>query len=215
MSSRLVPDILFREYADAISTKMALHGAWFFQLKKDRNGELKLLEMAPRIAGTMALNRVRGINFPLLSIYEQERIHVTIMENNVDVVIDRALINRYRHSVKYSAVYVDLDDTLILDGSVNTNLIQFLFQCINGGIRLVLLTKHDGNVDHTLQKHRLSKLFDEVVHLDKKACKADYIREPDAILIDDSFSERKAVHDRLRIMTFDCSMLEMLMNERS
>jgi carbamoyl-phosphate synthase large subunit len=215
MSCPLAKDSLFHEYAEAISKKIEFHGAWFFQLKRDQNGVLKILEMAPRIAGTMALNRVRGINFPLLSIYEQERIPITIMENNVDVDIDRALVNRYRHSIQYGSVYVDLDDTLILNGSVNTNLIQFLYQCINEKIRLVLLTKHDGVVEHILQTHRLRQLFDDVFHIDKAACKADYIKEPDAILIDDSFSERKTANDKLGIMTFDCSMIEMLMNERS
>ena len=91
MSSRPVREKLFHEYARAISAKIDFSGAWFFQMKKDRKGMLKLLEIAPRIAGTMALHRVLGINFALLSIYEQERILLTILANHVDVEIDRAL----------------------------------------------------------------------------------------------------------------------------
>jgi hypothetical protein len=79
----------------------------------------------------------------------------------------------------------------------------------------VLLTKHDGDLKRTLRKYRLSELFDGIVQLERTACKADYIQEPDAILIDDSFSERKAVNDKLGILTFDCSMIEMLINERT
>jgi len=214
MKSRLVHEEIFHGYAASISKKMEFHGAWFFQMKKDRQGKLKLLEVAPRIAGTMALNRVRGVNFPLLSIYEQERIPVQIMMNQVDVEIDRALVNRYRHNVRYRTVYVDLDDTLILHGRVNTALVQFLYQCVNESIRLVLLSRHDGNVERTLQLHRLGSLFDAVIQIDRKASKADYIREADAILIDDSFRERMDVHCRLGIMTFDCSMIEMLLDER-
>lgn len=215
MNSRPVDEKLFRDYAYAISAKLAFHGAWFFQLKRDRKGMLKLLEVAPRIAGTMALHRVQGINFALLSIYEQENIFLRILANDVDMEIDRALVNRYSHKLKYSVVYLDLDDTLILNNCVNINLVQFLYQCINGRIRIVLLTKYSGDLKQALREHRLSELFDEIVQMERTACKADYIREPDAILIDDSFSERKAVNDKLGILTFDCSMIEMLINERA
>ena len=214
MNSRLVRNKIFMEYADAISRRLNLHGAWFFQLKKDANGIYKLLEIAPRIAGTMALHRVQGVNFPLLSIYEQERISIEIMVNSLDVEIDRALVNRYRHNLKYSVVYVDLDDTLILNGIVNVNFVKYLYQCINKGIRIVLLTKHTSDIDRTLRKHRLTGIFDEVIQLAQTDLKSDVINETDAILIDDSFSERKVAKEKLGILTFDNSMLEMLFDEK-
>lgn len=214
MHSCPVHDDVFAEYARKISDKLALYGAWFFQVKRDRHDVLKLLEMAPRIAGTMALHRVQGVNFALLSIYEQERMPIGILLNQVTVEIDRALVNRYRHSVRYGTVYVDLDDTLILNGAVNVQLVAFLYQCLNAGIRIVLLTKHEADVDQTLRNYRLVEIFDEIIHIDQPAEKWNFIREPDAILIDDSFSERKSVSERLGILTFDCSMLEMLMDDR-
>jgi len=162
----------------------------------------------------MALHRVQGINFALLSIYEQERIPIEILVNKIDVEIDRALINRYKHNLRYSVVYVDLDDTLILNGVVNVNIMRFLTQCINSGIRIVLLSKHLADIDQTLKKYRLNGFFHEVVLLEQSNNKADYIRESDAILIDDSFRERKAVSDKLDIFTFDCNMIEMLIDER-
>ena len=36
-----------------------------FSIKKDYDGTLKLLEVAPRIGGTMATHRVIGVNFAL------------------------------------------------------------------------------------------------------------------------------------------------------
>jgi hypothetical protein len=215
MDSRPTHDDVFVEYASAISRKLVFHGAWFFQLKKDRHGNYKLLEVAPRVAGTMALHRVQGVNFPLLSIYEQERIPVEIRVNNVYVEIDRALVNRYRHEIRYSAVYVDLDDTLIFNDKVNLSLIGFLYQCVNSSKRLILLTKHTADVDHTLRQHRLIGVFDELIHVERSAHKSDYIREEDAIFIDDSFSERKMVSEQLGILTFDSSMIEMLIDERT
>lgn len=215
MNSRIFQSTMFEEYGRAISMRLKFHGAWFFQVKKDQKGVFKLLEVAPRIAGTMALYRVLGVNFPLLSIYEQERIQVEIMVNKIDIEIDRALVNRYKHQINYSAVYVDLDDTLIINDNINTNLIKFLYQCINSRIRVVLLTKHGGKVGETLNKCRMSNIFDEIIHVGESDNKSDYIREDDAILIDDSFRERRIIKDKLGILTFDCSMIEMLLDDRA
>lgn len=206
---------IFAEYARILSGRLAFHGAWFFQVKRDREGVFKLLEVAPRIAGTMALHRVQGINFPLLSIYEQERIPLVLLKNSGDIEIDRALVNRYRQRIEYSTVYVDLDDTLILNDKVNVQVISFLYQCVNKGKKIVLVTKHDGDLEETLKKFRLHGICDEIIHIDRAAAKADYINGRDAILIDDSFSERKSASDKLGINTFDCSMVEVLLDERA
>jgi carbamoyl-phosphate synthase large subunit len=214
MNSHLVEDPIFREYAEKIVESLSLYGAWFFQLKKSDRGEYKLLEIAPRIAGTMTLNRNLGVNFPLLSIYEAARTPLHIHVNKMEIEVDRALISRYRHNLEYTKVYVDLDDTLIINASVNVDLIKFLYQCLNRGVELILITKHLGDVLETLEKYRISKIFDEIIHIKKIDEKSDYIRGESAIFIDDSFSERSRVSQRLGIPTFDCSMLEMLLDER-
>ncbi|MGL5692564.1 MAG: ATP-grasp domain-containing protein, partial [Peptostreptococcaceae bacterium] len=59
----------FAEYANIISEHLGMDGHWFFQMKKSKSGELKLLEVSTRIAGTSAVNRVLGINFIELSLY--------------------------------------------------------------------------------------------------------------------------------------------------
>ena len=173
-----------------------------------------MLEIAPRIAGTMALHRVTGVNFPLLGIYEQERIPVSILVNTGHVEIERALINRYRHDYQYSVVYVDLDDTLILNEKVNVEVVRLIYQSINQGIPVKLVTRHGGDLYLILRKHRLQGLFDEVLHLTKDEDKAGFIPEPDAIFIDDSFSERRDVNSARGIRTFDSSMLEVLFDDR-
>jgi carbamoyl-phosphate synthase large subunit len=214
MSSRDIHDPLFVEYGEAISRKLPMYGAWFFQLRKDGNHQYKLLEVAPRIAGTMALHRVKGVNFPLLSIYEHLRMPVEVAPLNIDVEIDRALVNRYRSSLRYKTVYVDLDDTLILNGAVNIKLVSFLYQCLNKGCRTVLVTRHDLDVDQTLTKYRLRQIFDQVIYVPQPKSKAESVTEQEAIFIDDSFSERKAVTETRGIPAFDCSMLELLIDER-
>lgn len=216
MSSRTVPDDpVIRELARAIDGRLDLHGAWFFQLREDAGGRLRLLEVAPRAAGTSAVHRVTGVNFALLSIYEQLRVPVQVSPNALSVELDRALVNRYRHDLRYGAVYVDLDDTLIVRDAVNASLVAFLYQCLNAGHPLVLLTRHRGDLEQTLGRFRLHGLWDRIVHVADGEAKADFIAEPDAILIDDSFRERADAHERRGIATFDATMIELLLDDRA
>lgn len=198
--------------ANQIHQTLGMQGAWFFQLKRSDDGELVLLEVAPRIAGSMSAHRVQGINFPLLSIYEHERLPLHIMSLPVHVEVDRALYNRYRLKIHYKALYIDLDDTLLLRGKLNLDALQLVFSCINRGISVTLLTRHDGNLEATLRKYRLTGLFDEVIHLNKTQRKSEFILRKDSIFLDDSFAERREVYEKCGVPTFDCSMLEALIS---
>ena len=71
-----------------------------------------------------------GVNFALLSVYEHLRIPVTVAPNDIDIRLDRALVNRYAHDLEYGHVYVDLDDTLLVGDAVNTRLVALLYQCL-------------------------------------------------------------------------------------
>jgi carbamoyl-phosphate synthase large subunit len=202
-------------FAIAINTRLKLRGAWFFQVKRDSDGELTLLEVAPRIAGAMALDRVRGANLPLLSLYVVMGVKVSLLLNRVNVRMDRALTNRYGHDLSFTHVYVDYDDTLIVNGKVNLDLVKFLYQCLNSHVNLTLVTRHKGNVESELRRRRLNGLFDNIQVVGPDDSKSDVI-DPSggAIFVDDSFSERKEVADTIGIATFDSSMLEMLMDDR-
>ncbi len=215
VNSKIVTDYKFKEYALKISEKLDLYGAWFFQLKEDQNGVLKLMEIGPRIAGTMALNRVRGINFPLLSIYEFERVDIKILKNNYEIEIDRALQNRYKVKLSYDTIYLDLDDTLIINKKVNLLLIKFLYQCINLNKKIIILTRHRENINKTLLKFKINRiLFDKIIVIKENELKSNYIKNQNSIFIDDSFSERTDVANKCKIPTFDCSMVESLLEDR-
>ena len=204
----------FTDYARRIELLLPLHGAWFFQTKRDRSGTLRLLEVAPRIAGTSALSRARGVNLPLLSLYEAERIPVTITTADYDVNVDRALRNRYRHSLDYNTIYVDFDDTLVVHGRIHYDLIKLLYQALHRGAKLVLLTRHAGDLSSTLRRFRLENLFDSIIHLKVGEMKADFVKERAAIFIDDSHAERQLVHQRTRIPVFSPAMVDALLDER-
>jgi carbamoyl-phosphate synthase large subunit len=214
MDSAFVPDERFYDYAVRISAELKFHGAWFFQVKEDSQKQLRLLEVAPRIGGTSCLSRVCGVNLPLLSLYESERITVSIEAAGYMACVDRALISRFQTDIVYRTIYLDFDDTLLVRGLVNTDLLKLLYQALNKGIRLVLLTRHSGDIQNTLKHYRLNSLFDEIIHLRPGEQKAAAIREKEAVFIDDSFSECMAVRKSLGIPALTPSMIEVLFDER-
>lgn len=199
-----------QDLARRIQSEIGLHGAWFYQVKRARGGELALLEVAPRIAGSMSTHRVMGVNFPLLTIFEHERLPVRIMTNPGSVELDRALRNRYQHSIRYRALYIDLDDTLIVRGLVNLDAIRLVYQSRNAGAKVILITRHAGDLPQTLRHHGLQGAFDEVIHLTAREKKSAFIRDQESIFVDDSFAERADVSQVHGIPTFDCSMIELL-----
>ena len=92
--------------------------------------------------------------------------------------MDRALVNRYAMDLPLKRIYVDLDDTLLLRGKVNLALIRLVYQCLNRGVAVVLVTRHEGNLDETLQRQRLTGLFDRIVHLKQGEPKSAAIDDP-------------------------------------
>lgn len=202
------------EIAHSLNERLDFNGAWFFQLKEDKNGELKLMEVAPRIAGTMGLTRNIGVNLPLLTLYNNLGMDVEIIKNPNELLLDRAFISRFQTDIDYENVYVDLDDTLIIKGKVNVYLLAFLYQCRDKGKNLILLTKHAGNAIQRLDDHSIDmNLFDSIINIPDWAEKSHFIR-PNSIFIDDSFAERKKVADAWGIPVFDTDMVESLFDWR-
>ena len=214
--SRIIPmEDSVMKIAEKINSKMVFSGAWFFQLKRNTEGEFRLLEISARIPGTMGTTRNLGINYPMLTIFDMLGYDIDIINNGQDVLLDRAFISRYQTSVKYDKVYLDFDDTLYLDDKVNITMISFVYQCFNKGIPVILLTKHAKDIYDSLDKFRISKdLFAEIIHIEKDRDKSEYITAKDAIFIDDSFAERKNIHDKLGIPVYDLDMIESLIDWR-
>ena len=89
--------------------------------------------------------------------------------------LDRALYNNFKIDINYNKVYIDFDDTLIVNGQINIKLISFIYQCINENIYLILITKHKGDIIKKLKEKKLVDLFDEIIHLDFGDEKYKYI----------------------------------------
>ncbi len=214
-SSQVKNTQIIHEIANIINEKFQFIGAWFFQVKQDINGKYKLLEISPRIPGTMGLSRNTGINFPMLTLFTFWGYDVSIIDNEYDITLDRAFYSAYRINIKYSDIYMDYDDTITLDGKINPDVMRFIYQSINLGKKIHILSKHQTNLKEDMIKaHVDSGLFESIKVIDVNDEKYNYIDIKDAIFIDDSFAERKKVHDKLNIPVFDVDMIESLIDWR-
>lgn len=198
-------------FANAIMKKLPLRGPWFFQAKKDRDGKYTLLEIAPRIAGSSAVSRNVGINIPALAVHECLGHSISLERKNYNIKMKRTLLNSFELEIDYDTLYIDLDDTIIVDDKVNIEAIQLLHQCINERKRIVLLTKHKGNLATVLKQHRISDLFDEILQIKHEEEKFSFVTSKKSILVDDSFTERMKVFSKLGIHVFDVSEIESLL----
>lgn len=203
----------FQEIAQKINQKLTFRGAWFYQVKFNRAGNPCLLEIASRLGGSSLLSRAIGVNFAMLSIFDAFNIPVSIIKNGYHVELDRALGNKYKTDLDFESVYCDYDDCLVLDKSrINTQLVSFLYRCVNEEKRLHLLSKHeDTDLYDELDRFRIKNLFDEIIHIKKTDDKATYVTDTKPIFIDDSHSERANVKALLGIPVFSPEMIDILL----
>lgn len=200
--------------ATTINERLDFLGLWYFQIKKSSDGKFKLLEISTRCAGTMCLSRARGINLPLLSVYAAQGKSITIFENPYTVKMDRTLISRYIIDYEYDTVYIDYDDTVVEGDKISLPVIKFLYQCKNKGIEVILLTRHEADhsdtVEESLASHAISKdLFSKIIKLSFAEKKSNFVTA-NSIFIDNSYAERKEVHDVIGIPVFDIEGIEVI-----
>lgn len=202
----------FLQIANIINSHIKFRGAWFYQVKRDKKGVLCLLEIASRIAGSSLLTKAIGVNLALLSLFDIFDYNVSVMQGDYYVELDRALSCKYRTTLEYDSVYCDYDDCLILNkNEINIELVKFLYQCVNQGKKIYLLSKHEGDLMGELYKFRLLHLFDQVIQIDKDSDKAHYIISKNAIFIDDSNNERMNINTQLHIPVFSPEMIDVLL----
>lgn len=205
--------------AETINNSLSFLGLWYFQIKRDEEGKWKLLEVSSRCAGTMCLSRAVGVNLPLLSVYAAMGKNVRVFTNDYEIQVDRTLISRYKTNMEYKRVYIDLDDTILVRGKVHLPAIWFLYQCMNEGKDIILLTRHNADHDDTvkevLDKHKIMpELFSQIIELTFEMPKYMVMEPRDAIFIDNAYAERMKVHEKLGMPVFDVDGLEVLMDWR-
>lgn len=201
--------------ANTINNRLKFTGLWYFQLKGDKNGKLKLMEISTRCAGTMCVSRARGYNLPLLSVYTVMGYDISVAQESMNVEMDRALIARYDMHLDYDTVYIDFDDTITLRGEINPLAMYFLYQCRNKGKKVYLLTRHLNDIHDSLVRYAVSEnLFEDIIYIPDSEQKILYIKEPKSIFIDNMYKERQEVANKCHIPVFDADGFEFLLDWR-
>ncbi len=212
----------FKEIVESINTKIRFRGYWYLQLKRDDTGQLKLLEICTRFAGSFAISKGKGVNLPLLALCDFSGLPTEVIQNDYVVECDKTYIDRYKLGLKYNHVYVDFDDTVtVKDGkAINPYVIAYLYECKYKGIKITLITRHKDTFKEDLCDcfRRLSvaeNLFDEIIELKWDDNKKDVISETNnCIFLDNSFKERKEIHEAFGIPVFDISNIDCLFDWR-
>lgn len=212
----------FAEIINSLNSKIVFRGYWYVQLKRDSEGMLKLLEICTRFAGSFAISKGKGVNLPLLALCDFSGLDTDIVQNEYIVECDKTYIDRYKLSISYRHLYVDYDDTVTMKGgtAVNPYVIAYLYECKSKGIKISLITRHKDTFHEELKEsfRRLSisdSVFDEIIELRWNEHKTDVIRETDdCIFLDNSFKERKEVHEAYGIPVFDVSNVDCLFDWR-
>ncbi|MFL1676572.1 HAD family hydrolase [Paenibacillus dendritiformis] len=153
-----------------------------------------------------------GVNLPLLSLYQKMGNPIYI--NSQKFPIGGVSSFKYKINVElaYKQIYIDLDDTLVISNKVNLQAITYIYQCINNGIKVHLISKHRGDIYNYLQQYKLINLFDSIIWLKEDEEKYKYIDPEDSIFIDDAFKERVEVQRKLAIPTFEVCAIEYLIH---
>jgi carbamoyl-phosphate synthase large subunit len=196
------------EWAGKIGSHLNITGAWFFQVKEDREGNPKLMEVGLRIAGASGVTRLKGINLPLMNVFQNAGNKLQIINQQTFPRIGPFEVD---FGFEYEEIYVDFDDTLIVKGKRNSKLITFLEKARTDGIKIILITRHSGNLIAALEHYELKDLFGGLIHLNLVELKSEYIETSKKfIYIDDSFKERLDVSLRFgsQVLTLDETVFE-------
>ena len=198
------------QIAKKINNILPFNGSWFFQLKEDKYGEFCLLEIASRSGGSSVIQRFLGVNLPYLNILN-EYYPIEVLKNDFSIEIDRSLDVKSKIDIVFDTVYVDFDDTIIINDKVNTDMIKLIYHFNNQSKNIVLITKHKNPIHQTLSKYKIDgSIFSSIIHIKKNDKKYKYMENKGSIFIDDSFYERKEVKDNLDIPVFSVDSINCL-----
>jgi hypothetical protein len=208
------------EAVTRISEHVRIEGPWFAQFKINREGRPVLLEVNCRVAGSMTLTRLSGVNIPLLSAF-------LFMGYDIEIppLIDGVLLNRCLRNLcetkEFQWVIWDLDDTLLRkDGKPDPDAIACVYDLNNRGLTQLLITKNP-DADRVLKTHKLPNFFIEIRSTDDKLAELERIMATydigaeTCIMVNDSMTENLAIQKRfpqLRVIT--PAMLDLLGREK-
>ena len=194
--------------AEEINQRIKFRGPWFFQIKKDRNGKYKLLEIATRFAGAFGLTRCMDINTPYIALQDFENKDIVIDYNDTPIEADKIFFGRYSVPLQYEKVVLDGEVSLLIDDRVDTFIMMFLYQCVNKNKKIILISGDTENSRKRLTAYRISE---DLVTVVDKGTFDDY---RDALFISRNDEARFAIRNTYGIMCYAPSTVEALLDWR-
>lgn len=204
-STPLMPDQ--KALAAKHAKQHSLTGAWSFQpaINGTAGG------ITPYFTPEMGLYRALGVNFLLLMLHEARGNKIKALPvtacakwsektKSVSVVLE------------YENVFLDLDDTLIIQGSINDTAIAFVYHCQAKKIPVYLVTRHYRDPAITLCEFGIAEnLFEDIIWIQDGKPKSSFMKNKQMpLFIDDAFSERLAVSSQTDIPCLPPEAIEAL-----
>ena len=190
-TTQIVDNKVLNKLSYNINKVLQFIGAWFYQVKIDKHGNFKVLEVAPRIVGGSNINRLNGVNLTALTLYQHLDISIKINAQSLVKEIDRI---SPRYNLDYTTIFLDYDDTFMFVRDTIRNLNK----------KVIVLTRSKTKVDAPY----------EIIYVNDDVLKSEIINEigsSDSIFIDDSFKERQDVMRNCRIPCFNVEEVKYLL----
>ena len=195
------------ELANKLNSELRFTGAWFFQTKNDYYGDPKLLEIGGRLAGASGVQRALGVNMSELWFYMTNGQTIGITKNDLTPRREVGNPSRLFLGQSFDQIFVDYDDCLFLNGSINDSLVNFLKIEKSNGKEIFLISRHKGNLREEVKRLEIENLFTGIHHiLDGSRKSAFFSKSKSILFIDDSYSERKDLKDHSNVKTVDASI---------
>lgn len=193
--------------AESLNKEIKFRGFWFFQIKKDKHGKFKLLEIATRLAGAFALNKSLDVNLPLMALKDFDEQEVEIIFNDIKVEVDKQFFSKYLLDLKYDEVYVDFATCFENTEIINTLLIMYIYQCINKNKKLILISEND--VESFLENKKINiNVFSKII----KPKMIEKEMQKNSILISNNEELKNKLKKERGICCFSSNFVEALID---
>ena len=195
----------------SINEKIHFRGPWFFQIKKDKEGRYKLLEIASRFAGAFALTLGMDMNTPLMAIRDFDNKDICFDYNNSSIEADKMFITRYTLPIQYDSVICDGIDSFCIDGKTDPFFMMYIYQCINQGKRLLLYTEDKNETEEGLKKRSIDQKIFRIIGKDMLV---DELNSGRCVFISRDALIKKQIREQYGCFCFDASLISPLIDWR-
>ncbi len=195
----------------AALSPLSFVGSISCEIRRQSTGAYSLASL-DRACHHWSAYRAVGVNIPLLYIQDflQRRFEIFHFVDHEHLRIVDGVALKYCFDVKH--VFVDLDETLIIDNRRVDYVSSFLDRCAAAGCGISIVSRHEHDIAATLTRSGIDPAMFENIHaVEKGVLKSSQVVNCDgAIFIDNEFAERLDVRRRARIPVLDTNQLDFL-----